>query len=736
MGLFGSKYKTTVGTSVTRVIEDEGLPDSIRSGAVKSIMRADDQMIENSMEELLGSIGMRAERMYAYGKKTYKNGVPTGTLLNSKSGETMVQTAIEEDFGPVTMDYYHYGPLNNLHYGWMKLQELYMYNPVTNQMVVNGQWVYLDNMIVVVQEATVAELANGSLDTWGISPTAGPTENRGNGGSLAKHSPFQTDATATTDYLRVSYNYKNLAGVIDIGEFQIPVDGVDATADYHHVRYIKDGVAKYWLYKAGSGEHPGIDKLHSPEYSTGGSYFPWAYFRYNKASMIADKTSEEYKSSKKLVNYLGMDYEAVASAMDENPDIGEVEQAMMMMAVPANSSKQEDVRYLFDYFNGVYQSTGSEFRGSKQIQDIQWRLLRELASSLDKSAVVIQDSKFKLSLNWRRITKAKRAGRMGPIGTHEGGYGVFNESVDGFTVNGEPFTHNSDVKYHYYRRQITDSVYEEIRVEGLTSKYHIFEGYYETADENEDILLIPLDRAITSTYSIPDRELLYARSLHYVFNSRIVTKIKWYQRGFFKFLMIVVAIVISFYSLGPGLKMLAAAIALGTAAAIISAIIVIVSSILEQLIIAYLLKLFVKAVGVKFAFIAALVVALYTGYISFQAGSFTGAPFAQELLSLSTGLSKAASNQVQDDFNELQKEYAEFENLLETEKEKLEKAKDELGYNNYLTPEIIFGETPSEFYQRTVHSGNIGVLAIDAISNYVDVALTLPKLQESLGELA
>lgn len=734
MSVFGSKYKTTVGTSVTRVIEDDQIPDSARTGAIKSIMRGDDQLIENSMEELIGSIGTRAERMYAYGQKNYKNGLPIGTVMKSKSGEDMVKQAIEEDFGVVTIDYYHFGPLNNLHYGWMKLQDSYMYNPLTNQMVVNGQWVYLVDMVVVVQEATVAELANGSLDTWGISPTAGPTENRGIGGSLAKHSPFQTDGAAVTDYLRVSYNYKNLAGVIDIGEFTIPVDGIDVTADYHHVRYVKAGVGKYWLYKSGSGEHPGIDKLHSPEFSAGGSYFPWAYFRYNKGSMITDKTSEEYKSSKKLVKYLGMDYDSVASAMDENPDIGDVEQAILMMAVPANSHDPMDVRYLFDYFNGMYQTTGGVNEKALAIQNIEWAMLREAMSSRQQSAVIIQDKKFKLSLNWRRITKAKRPGRMGPIGTHEGGYGKNIEKVDGFTVNGEPFTFDSEVNYHVYRRQITDSVYEEIRVEGLTSKYHIFNEYYETADEDENILLIPVDKAISGTYSIPDREILYSRSLHYVFNSRIVTKVKWYQRGVFKYLMIIIAVVITIWTMGGTVGALYAALLTGSLAAIGAALITLAIELLVQALYALVLKLFVKIIGAKFAFIAALVIALYTGYLSFEAGSFAGAPFAKDLLMLSTGLSKAASNQVADDFKDLQKEYEEFENMLETEQEKLDKAKDELDYNNYLTPEIIFGETPQEFYDRTVHSGNIGVLAIDAVTNYVDIALMLPKLEQTLGE--
>jgi hypothetical protein len=52
--------------------------------------------------------------------------------------------------------------------------------------------------------------------------------------------------------------------------------------------------------------------------------------------------------------------------------------------------------------------------------------------------------------------------------------------------------------------------------------------------------------------------------------------------------------------------------------------------------------------------------------------------------------------------------------------------------NNLLSPFIIFGENPSDYYERTVHSGNIGAHTIETISSYVDTALTLPSLNTTL----
>ena len=42
-------------------------------------------------------------------------------------------------------------------------------------------------------------------------------------------------------------------------------------------------------------------------------------------------------------------------------------------------------------------------------------------------------------------------------------------------------------------------------------------------------------------------------------------------------------------------------------------------------------------------------------------------------------------------------------------------------------------QSPTDYFNRTVHSGNIGVVAIDAVSSFVESSLTLPKLNDSLG---
>jgi len=75
--------------------------------------------------------------------------------------------------------------------------------------------------------------------------------------------------------------------------------------------------------------------------------------------------------------------------------------------------------------------------------------------------------------------------------------------------------------------------------------------------------------------------------------------------------------------------------------------------------------------------------------------------------------------------------------VLQDEKtRKLEEANTLLDQSNFLFPFVVFGEEPDDFYNRTIHSGNIGILAIDQVGAFVDNALKLPTLKNTLQPIA
>ena len=260
---------------------------------------------------------------------------------------------------------------------------------------------------------------------------------------------------------------------------------------------------------------------------------------------------------------------------------------------------------------------------------------------------------------------------------------------------------------------------------GLRMQYYVEGSHKVTADETDDILLIPLDRSVTQAYSISERETLYTRSLHYVFNSLKIIKIKWYQTGIFKVLMLIVAVGVAIYDGGATLG---AFLGLQGAAAIIATV-VINLAIGELLQVAF--KLFVKVFGADLALLAAIVLIAVGGYQMFQAGGVAGAPWADELLRVANGLQSAA---MEAKYAGLMEDYSNFNSFMEEKNQLLETANELLDNRTALNPFVIFGESPNDYYNRTVHSGNIGLLGIAAVASYTEIALTLPKLNDTLGD--
>jgi len=742
VGLFSSKTRITVGTQVARVIEDAGLPNSVRSGVYNALFQEDD-ITGNILESTLSNIGIKAEQMYRYAQANYPLGMPTSLMVSSAQGEDETQAVLEALEGAaVTIDYCRIAPPNSLHIAWMTLVASYGYNTVTNQIsaaaagVAPGLDTYVRQIQITVPESLVGQYQPGSLDHWGTPANGGripwilgtPLH-----ASLRKHPPLNVSSEVTEDYAAVNFVWHSPTdpsadayGSVN-QTLAIPILDYDNNADYVHVRYVVGGVPKYWMYKIGSGTYPTIDAVFSGEHVSG-TYFPFIYFRNNKVSQPTTPGNAVYDAGRKMLKYLSMDYKTIIDGVNANPDIDDVEQAMMIMAVPAITSNPIEQQYLYDYFNTWYSGT---LRSSAQAG-----IARNLGlmNPNTKGSIIIQDSQFKMGLNHDGLYKRRVSGSIGPVGSSSSATGTTELPLGrGTTYEGTAFTFDVPVAVNYYRRQISSSQYDEIEVVNLQTVYYVLDGYHVTADEDDKILLIPIDRSISDDYSALEREELYSRSLHYVFNSVIITKIRWYQTGLFQFLMIAVAIVITVMSGGTG-SGLAAALASGSAAAIQVAVIAILQRILIGLVIQYGLKLFVKAAGIEIAILFAVTAAVIGGFQVLSSEGLKGAPWAKDLLQLSTGLAKASGDVVKEDFEDLLADASAFGVLVQEQLKTLESAENLLKQAPGLNPITIFGEKPEDFYNRTVHSGNVGALGISAISSYVDMALTLPKLKDTLGE--
>jgi archaellum component FlaF (FlaF/FlaG flagellin family) len=743
------RRRTYVGTSIARVMEDDMLPNSIKLGLTEAL-HGNGDIVDHVMENMVNSIAFKAEKLYRFAEDgNYIHGLPSGQYaLPGDSITGIVKAVLDTLHGQaVTLSYAHHGPANLLHIGWEKLFSDYSYNPITNKMpqalglyvddpqapamVISDYWLW--DMVPVIPSTMVDTVEPLTLVQWGTSPKAGKSFSRPEYSPAMAltigHSNPGVDPFGINEGVRVSFEVDTTTG-IKTQHFFIPITGYDNNADYVHARYTLGTTVYYWTYKIGTGTYSTLDALFDKAPQSNGKFFPFIYFRHQKVSEISNPTSESYLDGKKMAKILNIGYDQIAEGIDANPDIGDIEQAMIAFVVPANSQDPNDQRYLWDFFNNLFlaQTPDLRFR-SEAIADLQ-SILRGGIDILPPR-IVIQDQRFKMSLVNRGIYKFKKAGKLGPVGTHTSSrteisyetiYSLITTYLDDYII--------TPITYHSFRRQITESIYEEIQVVELYTEFHILNDKTAIGDDDDPILIVPLDHSITEHYSTRERELLYSRSLHYIFNSVVTIKLKWYQTGFFKFVMIVIALVCAYYGMAEVSAQIFAAVTTG---AYLVAMSLIFTLVLQAIILQAVFKFFVKKLGTKFAFILAIIAAVASMYIGVQAGSLQGTPWANELLMVSSGLTQAIDAQVKVDIGELIGQMSEFEKYTEEQLKLIDSAKDLLDQNHQLSPFVIFGEKPEDFYNRTIHSGNIGVVSIDALSSFVDSKLTLPTLDQTAG---
>lgn len=765
MGLFSSKKKTKVFTSINRVVEDSHLPNSVLRGAQTAISdNKPDEMVDYAIEEMTNSIALKAERMYEYAKRSYVYGLPSGKYRSSMEGREEVQTILDAQEGkPVLIKYSQFGPPNILHIAWMKLIELHQYNTVSNKLghlsSVMGKSVYLEDMVIELPIGSRETYEDGALDQWGISPRAGYTPQRAayrnDVAPLVGFTPPGESSTVTDESVLVTATWQReveRAWIDSDGDhhisyypctttFSLSVQGYTDLSDYFHVMYEVDGVTKYWMYEAGIGTYPTLDAfLEGVNPEVHGKFFPFAYFRYNKQSTNQDTTTEAYKTTKKMVSYIGMEFDTVADAINSSPDIKDVEQAILFMAVPAVTTNEIESRYLYEFFDEMYYGVSNQYTSHDEASISSRFGYNTKDDRADKNTLIIQDKLFKLSLSNDGIYKKRRVGTIGKVGTFTNGRDSQSREYTYTSYRDGEATQRTGILttyYHYYRKQIAPGIYDELMVVNLSLRYHIWGKYSTVGDESDNILMIPIDRTISEKYSIVDREMLFARSLHIIFNYRVVIKVPWYAQSWFRVVLIIVAINITILTWGTGSGPMAALLSSTTTLAAQVALQALMMSILKVLVVMVVAKILVNKFGAKLGILGAVLAMCAAIYgVTTGVGGLQGAPWASQMFTASSALGNASQAQIKDDMSELQQDMTEFRKETEQMWELLDKANDKLDRTYLPVPSAQFWEKPEDFYNRTIHSGNIGALGFDAVTNYVDVALTLPTLNDTMRGIA
>lgn len=486
----------------------------------------------------------------------------------------------------------------------------------------------------------------------------------------------------------------------------------------------------YLTYEHGSGTISALDELFEMSVATG-KFYPRLYARLNSQSLptTLSTSSSEYKSSKRLAKLMGIDWAewsaSLHSSVAESTPIGDVRQMFLTIAAPMNTTDPVIIEYQYRYWNKMYDDlTTSVTTGA----------LAGTGARVGK-VLEIKDTKYTNYIGFDAVNVTTTTGTIGTVGTYNSEYvnakRVYTDA--NYAANTGRGALSAGLltllpAYHVYRYQDTLTTYKEVKVFGAGST-HSFEGFSTSSAGTDDNLVIPIDKTVVVYLSSNEKEILFGKCFYLVVNLTKVIKTKWYARGAFKVVLVVVAIVLAFFGQAPiSVKILAFVVAVTVSAAV-------------SVIITYLIKKGIITGRLAAALaVVAFVLSALKGAANVSLLNLT----AMQLLTFTSFAFDMTAKAYTYEYQQVQKEASSFSLEVQEKQAALAKAKELLGdppiplelellvSNSRSKVFITLGESPDDFMAKG--SMNIVETLQGFVSNYVEIMMQPPSLQQLLNK--
>ena len=483
----------------------------------------------------------------------------------------------------------------------------------------------------------------------------------------------------------------------------------------------------YLTYEHGSGTISALDDLFEMSVATG-KFYPRLYSRLNSQSLptTLSTSSAEYKSSKKLAKLMGIDWvEWSASLHSSIEDIGDVRQIFLTLAAPMNTTDPVIIEYQYRYWQKMYDELTT---------NVTTGALAGTGARIGK-VLEIKDTKYTNYIGFNAVNVTTVTGTIGAVGTCNSEYvnakRVWNATHyaastgrGAYSLGGSPAL----PAHHVYRYQDTLTTYKEVKVFGAGST-HSFEGFFTSSAGTDDNLVIPIDKTVVVYLSSNEKEILFGKCFYLVVNLTKVIKTKWYARGAFKVVLVVVAIVLAFAGQAP------------LSAKILAFVVAVTVSVAVSVIITYLIKKGIITGDLAAALaVVAFVLSALKGVANVNLLNLT----AMQLLTFTSFAFDMTAKAYTYEYQQVQKEASSFSLEVQEKQAALAKAKELLGdppiplelellvSNSRSKVFITLGESPDDFMAK----GSMNVIETlqGFVSNYVEIMMQPPSLQQLLNQ--
>lgn len=722
MGLFSSSSRIFVASHASPLNIGDETPEV--TTVMENILDVESRRThtEAILKNHLAGLSTKLNRVYSYGEATYTHGLPNGTMEVGRGNDNAVAAVL------ATLEGSAVEIVSNV---------LDDYNPD----FVGEEWLVTNRAYNVSTSIVGSPPQARSEDTYLYSidllnPTTIQITYK-----WIQHVVEDLGEGATQDHYFSRFYTEN-----------VTVPAVNSNSVYYLVRYFTvDGIGnptsgeKIWVYEEASGLYPTLDLADGTSFAS--PFYPIVPLRWDNV----DKTDPAlagtplWDTSNRLLKKINLDLVDLGTMINENPDVGDIDHAFLFFGVNLHTEKADSIHYLTQFF--LYLESISSFTKADYLA---WNTGTKDAPP-PVNTLNIADAGLKLQVHYNYIDSTVINGSIGKIGT-----ATRTDNIQPLFTKSETYTQGDEDKTRVlydaemssvtFRQQLTDSTYIEVEVKGLLHVNHVYGTHtVETtiamsADPDDDNFVLPLNKFVLKQLSLQKENAVIQDSIKVIFNSYEKVKVKWYQSFFFRALLTIAAIVMSAYgAYQAGVALLEA----GTAIAVLVTLVKIVAISIAM---KYAVDLVVTILGLEDSFWAAVVAFVAAAIVYNQTGTFKGEGWAtaENMMWAVSQLNQGVQRGVEEELDALKNESVAFTEESEGKMKNLEELFEELEGSDILNPLLFTSlsvnfnpdEEPEEFYNRTQHIGNPGVLSLDVIENFVSTKLSLPDAKPSYaGEL-
>ncbi len=523
---------------------------------------------------------------------------------------------------------------------------------------------------------------------------------------------------------------------------------------YYSVTYTVDSdptVIKMWSYEIGSNVYPQFNDDVIGGDTDNLNSLPIMPLRQNFISVNADKESQEYITSKRLMETLDLiELDDLIDDIEQNRDIAAIQEAFLLFGVNLYSEDKDSLKYLYNFFFmlSVIPSYAKET----------FLALSERGKSISTFTYSIKEARFNTIIGFNYIDAREIAGTIGKLGFIKTEFTILpntlKESVNDPGNAGKTPEELSEGLLNSLLTislQVTEDSYVDIEVGGLNLFTSVFtEGtsvltkiveLVDPTNTSTEALaaranfIIPLSYYILEQMSPMEAEQVIYDALNIVIYAQQSEELEYYQTADF----------LQFISIA--LKIAAAVIFVGsltTGAPISSVLLTIAQQLLIQIALTFALKEILThhlSDAEKAAVFVLYVLASY-GAADYAVGVDLALSFADTLILIVNAISTFIEIDTAMQTEELLEDQEEFNTLRSSKDEELEAAEDYLNtdgsidtfqlLNSRVVPVLDTWTTPQEFYDKSLTT-NVASIVLSQTGSYVSSALDLNNIRPDLS---